>query len=202
MKDRFNLIICGLAGQGVAMCSKILSTALANMGKNVLATDIPSVTHRHALTIGHIRWGQDVYSNRISEGEADLLLAIEPFQGLQVGLHYMNRNGAVLINDWPIETRYINSQDNVRYPSFQEICGYLVKSGVEKVYPVKATQLALKTANNSIAANMVTLGIASGNGLVPTPVQVLRKTIEQLSPPGSLAGNLAAFDAGVAHKVR
>ena len=202
--EELNLIICGLSGQGIILTERLLVMALAQEGRNVLSADVPPWTHRNALTYCFIRTGEELYSPRIPEGGADLIVAFEPLVALQVSAIYGNSETTVVMNDYPIETRGLSrdgkrdmsGQPAHRYPSIQEILEYLKQLDITRVKTIKGTELSFRETGSARSLNMVMLGAAYATNMIPVKLETLEKGILKNTPPGTGEANLKAFRAG------
>ncbi len=97
MNSPLNMIIVGLAGQGVVMVSRIISTALFTAGEKVLTAEVPATSHRFSLNWACVRSAPYVlHSGKISPGEANLLLGLEPIECLKVAIRYAHKDGIIL----------------------------------------------------------------------------------------------------------
>ena len=205
MKDELNLIICGLSGQGIILTERLLVLALAEDGMNALSADVPPWTHRNALTYCYIRTGKELYSPRIPEGGADLIVAFEPLGALQVSAVYGNRDSTVIVNDYPIETRGL-SRDGLRdmsgllahrYPKIDEVLDYLKQLEITRVRTINGTDISFREAGSARALNMVMLGAAYATKMIPVRLETLEKGILENTPPGTGEVNLKAFRAAM-----
>ncbi len=205
MSEELNLIICGLSGQGIILTERLLVIALSQEGKNVLSADVPPWTHRNALTYCYIRAGEELYSPRIPEGGANLIVSFEPLVALQVAAIYGNRETLVITNDYPIETRGL-SRDGLRdmsgkpahkYPTIEQILGYLKQLEITNVKTINGTDVSIKETGSARALNMVMLGAAYATKMIPVRQEILEEGIIQNTPPGTGETNLRAFKAGM-----
>ncbi len=205
MSEELNLIICGLSGQGIILTERLLVMALAQEGINVLSADIPPWTHRNALTYCYIRTGEKLFSPRIPEGGANLIVAFEPLVALQVSAVYGNRECTIITNDYPIETRGF-SRDGLRdmsgqlahkYPSFEQILDYLRQLEITKVRAIDGTDISFRETGSARTLNMVMLGAAYATNMIPVTLETLEASIRENTPAGTAEMNLKAFKAGM-----
>nr|MDO8082947.1 2-oxoacid:acceptor oxidoreductase family protein [Candidatus Freyarchaeota archaeon] len=205
MSEELNLIICGLSGQGIILTERLLVMALAQDGKNVLSADVPPWTHRNALTYCYIRTGEGLYSPRVPEGGADLIVAFEPLGALQVSAVYGNRESIVIVNDYPIETRGL-SRDGLRdmsgspahsYPTIEEVLDYLKQLEITRVRVINGTGISFRETGGARALNMVMLGAAYATKMIPVRLETLEKGIIENTPLGTGEINLKAFRAAM-----
>ena len=200
MNEQFNMLVAGLTGQGTVMLTRVLATALLAEGHKVLATDVPAPTHRFSTTYSHIRWGSKVYAEAVPEGEADLVVGMEPAECLRVGLKFANEDTLVIMNDSPIFrmlfTPEVQTARGLIYPRLEEILGYFRRMGINKVKHFNATEVAANEAGNILTMNMVMLGAAFATGMIPAKAETIANCIVSLAPKKALDANLKAFQAG------
>ena len=205
MSEELNLIICGLSGQGIILTERLLVIALSQEGRNVLSADVPPWTHRNALTYCYIRTGEELYSPRIPEGGANLIVALEPLVALQVSSIYGNRESTLIVNNYSIETRGL-SRDGLRdmsgelahkYPTIEEILEYLKQLEITKVSTINGTDISFSETGSARSLNMVMLGAAYATNMIPLRQEILETGILENTPPGTGEINLKAFKAGM-----
>ena len=201
MVRELNIVIVGLTGQGVIMATRMLSTALLADGQKVLVADVPPTSHRYTLNYSFLRVGDGVQSATVSEGEADLIIGLEPFECLKVGSIYARQGGIVLMNDKAIDTRVLPiplaEASEHKYPSLEEIEIHFRNLGVERVEVVEASEIAHQEVGRRVAANMVMLGASYATDLLPVKLETLENAVEEFSPKGTAEQNLKAFRAGM-----
>lgn len=205
MSEELNLIICGLSGQGIILTERLLVIALSQEGRNVLSADVPPWTHRNALTYCYVRTGEELYSPRIAEGGANLIVAFEPLVALQVSAIYGSKETTLIMNNYPIETRGL-SRDGLRdmsgqlahkYPTIDEIVDYLKQLEITKVKALNGTDTSFQETGSARSLNMVMLGAAYSTNMIPISLETLETGIIQNTPPGTGEINLKAFKAGM-----
>jgi len=93
---RFDVLIAGVGGQGIVLCSDILGTTCILEDIPVKGSEVHGMAQRGGSVEAHIRIGC-IYGPRIPEGSADLLIAMEPLEGARYS-HYLKDNGTALVN--------------------------------------------------------------------------------------------------------
>ena len=102
-KDPFNIVITGVGGQGNVMASRVLSNMLVKKGFRVTIGETFGMSQRGGSVMSHIRVsGGAVWSPQIPKGRADLIVALEPLEGVRVLTEYGNPDVKVLLNMRPI----------------------------------------------------------------------------------------------------
>ena len=95
MKKVTNIIVAGLGGQGVLRGTDILADVALRAGYDVKKSEIKGMSQRGGSVTGDVRFGEQVFSPMVPNGEADFLLVLEPTQ-VEPNRH-MLRPGGVLI---------------------------------------------------------------------------------------------------------
>lgn len=194
----FNLIIAGVGGQGSILTSHIIAEAAVKASRtnksNVRVGETFGAAMRGGAVASHVRIGE-VYGPLVSKGRADLVLALEPLEGLRVGIEYLNPNGVAILNtqpDYPVDVK----TGGVRYPSLDEINKALGKL-CKKVVLIDASWLAM-AAGHPKTVSVVMLGAAFASGLLPFTEELLLEALKEKVPDKTLDVNLKAFDLGKA----
>jgi len=93
--DVTNVIVCGLGGQGVIKASDILAGAACRAGFDVKKAEIHGMSQRGGSVSSDVRFGKQVFSPMVPEGEADFLLVVASDQIANV--RPLLRPGGILI---------------------------------------------------------------------------------------------------------
>ncbi len=193
-KDPFNVIIGGVGGQGNVIASQVLGRILLPKGYVITIGETYGASQRGGAVMSHLRISaKDQFSPLIPEGQCDLLMALEPVEGLRILGQYGNPSVVSLINTRPIHPIEIIS-GQTPYPDVSEVLrriGELSKG----VWAFNATEIALEMGD-PIFSNMVMLGALSMLDMLQIDRQGFEQAIGGLLSSGRLAQNLEAFDRG------
>ena len=130
---KMNLIIAGVGGQGSILAARIVARAAMQMAKRVpqpfrvRVGETFGAAMRGGAVSSHVRFG-DVYAPLIDRGEADLIIALEPLEGLRVGVEYLSPEGVALLNSSPSPPMDVQI-GKARYPALEEITSALEELG-------------------------------------------------------------------------
>ena len=185
----FNILICGVGGQGTILASYILGNAALKEGYKVRLGEIHGMAQRGGSVVSHVRMGDEVYGSVIPPGKADIILAFEPLEALR-NISSLKKGGKIILNTERINPISVSLGES-EYTPIDEILFTLSEKG--KVYHFNATEIA-KSIGNPVTMNMVMIGALSflenpikNETLLETIVSVLGKKAEL---------NLKAFEAG------
>ncbi len=98
-----NVVVAGIGGQGVLKASDILADAAFQTGADVKKSEIHGMSQRGGSVTSDVRYGEAVASPMIPEGEADVLVVLEPTQ-VEVARPRL-REGGVLLEPSLLEGR-------------------------------------------------------------------------------------------------
>lgn len=148
-----NIIIAGVGGQGVIFAGRLLGSIAMSAGFQVKTSEIHGMSQQGGSVITHIRYGHQVFSPVIENGQADLMIAFEELEALRYSC-YVKKDGIVLLNNCQIKTLSIK-QSNEEYP--QDITERLRER--YRVYQLKKPDLSEQSGQEKIY-NVILLGMA------------------------------------------
>jgi indolepyruvate ferredoxin oxidoreductase beta subunit len=103
-----NIVLAGLGGQGVLTASDILAQAILRAGYDVKKSEIKGMSQRGGSVTSDVRFGRNVLSPMVPDGEADYLLVLEPTQ-VDPHQHWL-RPGGVLITPDAVDATQLPSR--------------------------------------------------------------------------------------------
>jgi len=183
-----NIYIVGVGGQGILLASEILAEALMLAGYDVKKAEVHGMAQRGGSVVSHVRFGAQVYSPIIPEGEGDVLFGFELLESYRC-LPLLRREGQVVVNDLKIQPPPVALGQEL-YPAnipekiLRAFPGSLVINGLAK---------ALE-AGSSKTVNTVLLGALSHT--LDIGLEHWREAIKNMVPEKYLQENLRAFDLG------
>jgi indolepyruvate ferredoxin oxidoreductase beta subunit len=134
-----------------------------------------------------------VFGSVVRKDHVDLLVGLEPLEGLRQGVRFLSPEGTAIINTRPINPLDV-SIGNADYPEINTIAISLQKI-CKEVIMVDGTSLA-EEVGDMRTLNVVMLGIAVGLGKVPLSRETLERTILALVPSRTVEINRKAFQIG------
>ena len=193
----YNIMTCGVGGQGLMLVSNIIGLACAEYGLNIRTAETHGLAQRSGSIYTHIRIGADIFSPLIPYGEADALLGMEAIETLRY-IEFLKPNGVIILNDYiwqPVGSTFERVNNNEeKYVEIGEIIQELYKL-TDKIYLISALELATK-AGNTLTSNVVLLGALSKLEGFPISRDQLKSVIPQVVPKKVINVNLRAFDLG------
>lgn len=191
MKDKINIVLTGVGGQGVITAANILGKAAVAAGVNVFVSEVHGMAQRGGSVNCTVRLG-NVSGPLVPHGSADILLSTEPVEALRY-IHYSNKETKIITGVTPIIPFTVAVGDE-KYPSVEKIFTELEKYGA--LYKVDATKIAID-AGAIVTKNVVMLGALAGAEILPFKSEILLKTILDNVPEKFKKINQKAFDLGM-----
>jgi len=192
-KDPINLVVAGVGGQGNVMVSLVMGNTLVHDGYFVTIGETYGSSQRGGSVMSHLKVSaQKQYSPLIPEGQADIVLGMEPVETLRVLKSFGNLNVVTVVNPRPIHPVDFTGSGS-GYPNLEELLEQ-VKSMSAKTYIVHATEEAQKMGN-AMLANMILIGALVQTGLVTISQEAIEKTIRDMFPK-AIKENITALNKG------
>ncbi len=146
-----DIILAGVGGQGIISIAAIIGYAALGQDMYLKQSEVHGMSQRGGDVMSNLRIShQEIASDLIPFGQADMILSIEPLESLRY-LPYLSGEGWVITN-----TKPFNNIPN--YPDLEKIMAEIGK--VPHHIALDADAIA-KEAGSSKAANIVILGAAS-----------------------------------------
>ena len=97
-----SVLIVGVGGQGTLLASRLLGSAMMDLGYDVKVSEVHGMSQRGGSVETYVRYGEKVYSPVIDPGEADIVLAFEQLEAARF-LPFLKKGGVVVTNTQKID---------------------------------------------------------------------------------------------------
>lgn len=163
-----DIILAGVGGQGILTIAAVIGNAAVNNNLYLKQSEVHGMSQRGGDVQSNLRISnKEIYSDLISEGEADMILAVEPMEALRY-LPFLKKNGYVITNTTPFK--------NIpNYPEDSEIMDKI--NSLPNKIAIDADKIA-KDINSPRSSNIVILGAAAP--FLDIPLDELKKSISIL----------------------
>jgi len=188
--ETLNFLITGVGGQGTVVASDIMAAVGFAAGYDVKKSDMLGLSVRGGGVIGHVRWGDEVFSPIVPDGRGDILVAFEVLEGLR-WLNQMRPTGTAIVNQQRIFPVTVAS-GLAEYPTTSTVEKALLDA-VEKSYSVPAIDMALELGNSKVL-NIALLGATSA--LLDVKPEIWEDVIAERVPAKFKELNIKAFNKG------
>lgn len=193
----FNIVTCGVGGQGLMLVSNVLGLVCAEVGLNIKTAETHGLAQRSGSIYTHIRIGEKIYSSLIPYGEANVLLGMEAIETLR-NIEFLKDDGIIILNDYiwyPVQSTFERVQDDTcSYITTNQIIEQLKKKS-SNIQLINALDLA-NQAGNPLTSNMVLLGALSRIEGFPIAYDQLENIIPRVVPEKAIDINLKALKLG------
>jgi indolepyruvate ferredoxin oxidoreductase, beta subunit len=146
-----DIILSGVGGQGILSIATVIGYAAIDSGLFMKQAEVHGMSQRGGDVQSHLRISsQEVRSDLIPFGGADMILSIEPMESLRY-LPYLSKNGWLITNSTPFN-------NIVNYPEMSDVEKEIKKMGNHIL--IDADDIA-KDLGSPMSMNMVMIGAAS-----------------------------------------
>lgn len=191
-KDPLNLIITGVGGQGNVFASQIVASAGIKEGLFVTVGETYGASQRGGSVMSHVRFSATAqFGPLISEGQADIVVGMEPVEALRVMAEFGNPDTRVIVSPRPIYPPWVLA-GQATYPPIEEILDKLGKLARS----VDVVRAAEDDGDKPAPANILMMGALAGSGLLSIPAESYEEAMREIMAPKDLEINLEAFRKG------
>ena len=184
-----DIILAGVGGQGILTIATIIGDAAAVAGLSLKQAEVHGMSQRGGDVQSNLRLSTDeIYSDLIKEGEADLIISMEPMEALRY-VTYLNKEGWVATSSHPFK-------NITNYPDEETLMQEL--NALPHVAALHIEDVA-KDNNMPKSANVILLGMAARYIEILTPEQLRNSIARVFASKGEkvVEMNLQAFDFGL-----
>ncbi|MFN3274021.1 MAG: indolepyruvate ferredoxin oxidoreductase family protein [Paracoccus sp. (in: a-proteobacteria)] len=194
----FELLVAGVGGTGVVTVGALITMAAHLEGKGASVLDFTGFAQKFGTVLGYVRLAArpaDIHQVRIGRGHADAVIGCDAVvcSSPRASVHY--RQGTqVVLNRAPMPTGdlVLNRDADLRIPAREDLIAQTV--GAANLLAFDANHMAERLMGDAVFANIMLLGAAWQQGLVPLSEMALKQAI---ALNGVAVGkNSTAFDLG------
>lgn len=194
-KDPINLIIAGVGGQGNVLISRLIGESLVAGKFQVVIGETYGAAQRGGAVASHIRISRDIaYSPIIPEGQADVILGLEPMESLRLLEIYGSKRVFVITNTRPVHPMSV-AIGEAAYPTLETI-EQSIDELSQKAWYIDASQIAINLGV-PLLTNMVMVGVLIGTGLLPLKKEMFEQELKSNFKGERLTLNLQALKTGI-----
>lgn len=164
----YDLVICGVGGQGVLSIAWVVDQAAVDAGLHIKQPEVHGMAQRGGAVSAFVRMSDSpIASDLVADGTAGMVLSIEPLEALRYS-HLLRPDGWIVTDVTPLKNVAV-------YPDMERLFDVLFSA--PRLIAVDAGALARKAAMVK-ASNMVMLGAASS--LLPVPAPLIERHLRAL----------------------
>ncbi|MEM9796986.1 MAG: indolepyruvate ferredoxin oxidoreductase family protein [Pseudomonadota bacterium] len=198
IQGTWNTVITGVGGTGVMTIGAVMAMAAHLDGKGAGLMEMAGLAQKGGAVALHCRLGNtpgDISAIRVALGEADALIGgdlVVSAGAKTLALTSTGRTGAV-VNAHEIVTGDFTRDADFKLPA-EQLTVSLQARLRERLTMFDASALAEKLLGDTIFSNMMILGAAWQNGLVPLTYEAILKAVELNG--AAVEKNQRAFEFG------
>ena len=151
-----NVSLVCVGGQGILLTADLLAKTAALSGMDVKKSEIHGMAQRGGSVISSVRFGTEVHSPIIPEGQSDILVAFDRLEALRWS-HFLAKDGQVLLNNVDLVPVTVSSGLQQPVTDFE--------TRIAKAFPdalvVDALSIAEQQIGNARTMHMVIAGALS-----------------------------------------
>ena len=183
-----NILICGVGGQGVLLAGDIIAECAMACGHDAKKSEVHGMAQRGGSVVSHVRYGDQVHSPLIRQGQADVILSFEEMETARY-LEFLKPDGVVIINRQQVMPMTV-AAGKAEYPKniVEDI-----KSRVPNTVLCDGLKIS-EQAGSPKTINMVLLGALSKR--LELPEEKWIEVITRRVPPKTVDMNKKAFELG------
>ncbi len=195
MKE-FNVVVTGIGGQGSLTLGIAIAEAAMLEGYDVKTSELHGLAQRGGTIPCHVRFGDKIFSPLVLQGEAHLIIGLEPLEALRAAFYGSKEHKTVFVTDSkplkPLSVFILNE----KYPSVKQT-KQMLKPFSKKVYIINASEAVKKETGDTIASNVYLLGFAAAKKLLPLKKKFLLQGIKRIVPAQHFEMNKNIFELGL-----
>ena len=191
MKNKTNIVLTGVGGQGVITAANILGKAAVKAKLNVFVSEVHGMAQRGGSVDCSVRIG-NVTGPLVANGTADAIISTEPIEALRY-MQFSNKDTKIITDITPV-IPFTVSSGGEKYPDINLVFKELSNYGT--LYKIDAVKIA-RDAGALITKNIVMLGALAAIDILPFKSEILLETILENIPPKFKDINKKAFEDGL-----
>ena len=183
-----NIILAGVGGQGILTIASIIDLAAMHSGLNVKQAEVHGMSQRGGDVQSNLRISdEEIYSDLIPKGKADIILAMEPLEALRY-VSYLQKDGIIITASAPFK--------NIpNYPDENQVLDTIKNSGFKHII-IDSNEIAQNLSERVL--NVVIAGAVAP--IIGINSDVMKESVKELfAAKGEeiVAMNVKAFETGV-----
>ena len=195
----YNILVTGIGGTGVLTIGALVGMAAHLDGKGCTVLDMTGMAQKGGAVTSHIRIGAEpegIYTSRLSEGMTDVLIACDMIVGSGPSVLKTIRPGrtAAILNTDVAPTGEFQTNKNMNLDEERMRASISSTLGGGRLFELPASRLSTALTGDSIGTNILMLGYAAQQGLLPVSLDSIREAIRLNGT--FVDGNLRTFALG------
>ncbi|WP_146346553.1 indolepyruvate ferredoxin oxidoreductase family protein [Falsiphaeobacter marinintestinus] len=198
LTNPFDLLVAGVGGTGVVTVGALITMAAHLEGKGSSVLDFTGFAQKFGTVLGYVRVGKSpdaIHQVRLETRAADGVIGCDAVVGSspKASIHYRNGTRVVLNRaEMPTGDLVLHRDADLKIDAREDLIRQTV--GADNVLAFDANRVAERLMGDAVFANIMLLGAAWQQGLVPVSEVALKQAI--LLNGVAIEKNATAFDLG------
>ena len=194
MEDTYQMMVCGVGGQGILTITDIIVIAAQEKGLRVLGSEVHGMAQKGGSVVTNLKIGKELHSPVTPIGSCKALVGLEQNETLRY-MKFLEPGGTVITSKTVLFPISWKKDKKIAQLAREKIEENFAKFEA-KIVRVDAEKLA-EEAGLALAQNIVLLGALSQVEGFPLTEQELKEALKRRVPSKYLEQNLRAFELGV-----
>jgi indolepyruvate ferredoxin oxidoreductase len=177
----YNMLLAGIGGNGVVTVSALLGMAAHLQGMPFTVLDNSGLAQRNGSVTSHLRLGDSAcrHSPRIPNGDVDLVIGADPMVvAIPETLAKLgHRRSAVILNQFVAPNAHFAGDPDLDLRFGPMLEKVRPRADADRIMQIDATRIASVMLGNAIGANLLLVGYAWQQGLIPLGVDSIMQAI-------------------------
>ena len=188
-RNKFDILIVGVGGQGVLLASEIISQVAMDAGLDVKKSELHGMSQRGGVVSSHVKIAPKVYSPVIFKGQADVLMSFEQAEALRA-VDWLKKDGLAITSRTRLVPAIVTSSKEYSYPDDAVAS---LQSKVARTILVDADSIARELGDPRLV-NTLLLGVLSN--CLPFSKEQWTEAIKKRVKPKFVDINVTALERG------
>ncbi|WP_160153486.1 indolepyruvate ferredoxin oxidoreductase family protein [Microbulbifer sp. ALW1] len=195
LEQPLNILVAGIGGSGVLTVAALLGMAAHLEEKGSTTLYFTGLSQKNGAVVAHVKVGnrpQDITTARIRDGSADLLLGCDMVTAAGQRNKFSSGKMQALVNTAEVPVAAFVRNNELAFPA--DATAESIQSIAGNYFAFDANRYAESLFGDTVAANLMMLGYACQQGLLPVSQSALERAVELNGV--AVENNLRAFRAG------
>ena len=194
MSKTYQMIVCGVGGQGILTITDIIVIAAKKKGLHILGSEVHGMAQKGGSVVTNLKIGEKLHSPTNPIGTSEVLVGLEQNETLRY-MKYLKPDGTAITSNtvlFPISWK----KDKKAAENAKEKIKENISKFKTNLIMIDAEKLAIE-AGLALTQNIVLLGALSQVEQFPLSVEELKIALKERVPAKYVEQNLRAFDLGI-----
>ncbi|WGL16875.1 indolepyruvate ferredoxin oxidoreductase family protein [Microbulbifer bruguierae] len=195
LEQPLNILVAGIGGSGVLTVAALLGMAAHLEEKGSTTLYFTGLSQKNGAVVAHVKVGnrpEDINTARIRDGSTDLLLGCDMVTAAGQRNKFARGKMRAVLNTAAVPVAAFVRDNDLAFPA--QATEGSIESVAASYFAFDANRYAEALFGDTVAANLMLLGYACQQGLLPVSQRAIERAVELNGV--AVENNLRAFRAG------